>query len=184
MFDRDQFVEDCKQAVLEGQRAVREVVTAAVADPAAIVKELGEPDHAGLTPLYRSPSLTVMHFVWAPCMSLMPHNHGMYSVVGIYSGREDNVLWRRVEDSLEAAGAASLGTGDVTTLGVDIIHSVLNPIGKQTCAFHVYGGDFLGDEIERSQWDHETLSERAWDFDIVKRQFREAEARFEAAAHD
>jgi len=76
-------------------------------------------------------------------MSLMPHNHQMFSVIGIYSGREDNVFWRRTGTSIEAAGAKSLGVGDVASLGRDIIHSVLNPIGKMTCALHVYGGDFF-----------------------------------------
>ena len=113
-------------------------------------------------------------------MSLMPHNHQMFSVVGIYSGREDNVFWRRTEATIEAAGAKSLGVGDVTTLGRDIIHSVLNPIGKMTCAIHVYGGDFFAPAEPRSEWDHETLIERPWNIDKVKSLFREAEARFNA----
>ena len=66
----------------------------------------------------------------------------------------------------------------MTILGREIIHSVLNPIGKMTCALHVYGGDFFGGLDKRSQWDHETLEERPWDFDEIKSRFREAEARF------
>jgi predicted metal-dependent enzyme (double-stranded beta helix superfamily) len=182
MFDKDRFIEACRVAVSEGQAAVREVVAEAVADPAAILAELGEPSRAGIVPLHRSPDLTVMNFTWAPCMSLVPHNHKMFSVVGIYAGREDNVFWRRSGQSIEAAGARSLGTGDVATLGRDIIHSVLNPIGKMTCAFHVYGGDFFGTAEKRSQWDHETLEERPWDIEDVKGRFRDAEARFNAFA--
>jgi len=104
----------------------------------------------------------------------------MFSVVGIYSGREDNVFWRRTEGTLEAAGAKSLGEGDVATLGRDIIHSVLNPISKMTCALHVYGGDFFAPDEPRSEWDHETLIERPWNIDNVKGLFQEAEARFNA----
>lgn len=181
MFDKDRFIEDCRRARAEGQKAVREVVAEAVRNPGAIVAELGEPAHAGLFPIHRSCALTVIHFVWAPCMSLMPHNHQMFSVVGIYSGREDNVFWRRAGPTIEAAGARSLGPGEVTTLGRDVIHSVLNPIGKMTCALHVYGGDFFDPPRPRSEWDHETLEERPWDVDRVKRLFREAEARFAAA---
>jgi predicted metal-dependent enzyme (double-stranded beta helix superfamily) len=102
------------------------------------------------------------------------------SNVGIYSGREDNIFWRRKETTIEAAGAKSLGVGDVATLGRDIIHSVLNPIGKMTCAIHVYGGDFFDPDEPRSEWDHETLIERPWNIDKVKSLFREAEARFNA----
>ena len=117
MFDKDRFIQDCMKAVAEGQGAIREVVAEAVADRLGVMSELGEPEHAGITPIYRSPELTIINFVWAPCMSLMPHNHQMFAVVGIYSGREDNVFWRRTETTIEAAGAKSLGAGDVATLG-------------------------------------------------------------------
>lgn len=181
MFDKDRFIEDCKRAVAEGQKAVREVVAEAISDPGAVLAELGEPERAGIVPLYRAADLTVLNFAWAPCMSLMPHNHQMFSVVGIYSGREDNVFWRRAGPTIEAAGAQSLGIGDIATLGRDIIHSVLNPIAKMTCAIHVYGGDFFDPPAPRSEWDHETLEEKPWDIDKVRRTFRDAEARFNAA---
>jgi predicted metal-dependent enzyme (double-stranded beta helix superfamily) len=181
MFQRDRFIQDCMDAVAEGQGAIREVVAAAVADSAGVVRGLGEPQRAGITPIHRSRELTIINFVWAPCMSLMPHNHQMFSVVGIYSGREDNVFWRRREATIEAAGARSLGVGDVATLGREVIHSVLNPIGKMTCAIHVYGGDFFDPDEPRSQWDHETLIEHSWDIEKVKSLFRDAEARFDAA---
>ncbi len=183
MFDKDRFIEECIAALAEGQQAVREVVTAAVADSSGVMAELGEPQQAGITPLHRSPELTILNFAWAPCMSLMPHNHQMYAVIGIYSGREDNVFWRRTETSIEAAGAKSLGAGDVATLGSNIIHSVLNPIEKMTCALHVYGGDFFEPEEPRSEWDHETLQEQAWDIDRVRTLFARADARFHSAGH-
>ncbi len=178
MFEKDRFIQDCITAAKEGQAAVREVVQAAVANPDSIISELGEPEHAGITPLYRDTDLTIINFAWAPCMSLMPHNHQMFAVIGIYSGREDNVFWKRNDSSIEAAGAKSLGVGDVATLGKNIIHSVLNTIGKMTTAIHVYGGDFFDPAEPRSEWDHETLSESPWDIDKVKAQFREAEERF------
>jgi predicted metal-dependent enzyme (double-stranded beta helix superfamily) len=115
-------------------------------------------------------------------MAMKPHNHRMWSVVGLISGREDNVFWRRTPHGIEAAGARSLGAGEVATLGVDIIHSVTNPIGKFTRAIHVYGGDFFAPTSPRSQWDHETLVESAWDLDEARRAFDEGEARFRAAA--
>ena len=180
MFDKNRFIQDCIDAVAGGQGAIREVVAEAVSDGMRVMSELGEPEHAGITPIYRAPDLTIINFVWAPCMSLMPHNHQMFSVVGIYSGREDNVFWRRTETTIEAAGARSLGIGDVATLGRDVIHSVLNPIGKMTCAIHVYGGDFFSPAEPRSEWDHEKLVEQPWNINKVTSLFREAEARFNA----
>lgn len=178
MFDQQRFIEDCVRAAPEGQAAIREIVAHAVSDPAAMLSGLGEPQHAGIVALHSSPDLTIIHFTWAPCMSLMPHDHQMYSVVGIYAGREDNVFWRRSPAGIEAVSARSLGVGDVASLGQDVIHSVLNPIGKMTCAIHVYGGDFFHPAKPRHEWDHETLTERPWTVETAKRLFREAEARF------
>ena len=180
MFSKEKFIEACGDAVKDGQPAVREVVAAAVADPAAIIRELGEPTKAGIDLLYRSPDLTVINFIWSPYMTLIPHNHNMFAVIGLYNGREDNVFWKREGDHLTAAGADSLGPGEVATLGKNIIHSVTNPLGKYTAAIHVYGGDFFEPDEPRSEWDHETLHERPWDVENSRRAFREAEARFNA----
>lgn len=178
-FEVEKLIEACRAAVAgaDAERAVRELVAEAVADGAAVEAALGEREHAGLRPLFRSADLTIIDFAWAPWMCFKPHNHNMWSVVGLVSGREDNVFWRRTERSIEAAGARSLGAGDVTTLGVDIIHSVTNPVGRFTRAIHVYGGDFFAPLRPRSEWDHETLVERPWDMDDTKRLFEEAEAR-------
>ena len=140
------------------------------------MRALPEPDGAGFETLYHSANLTILNFTWAPLMSLMPHNHNAWAVIGIYSGREDNIFWRRNEQSIEAAGAKSLMPGDVTALGRDIIHSVLNPTAKLTSAIHVYGGDFFAPG--RSEWDPENLQESAFDVEKARRTFREANARF------
>ena len=181
-FEIERLIEDCRAAVAsgDGQRAVHELVLSAVSEPLAVATALGVPEHAGLRTLYRAPDLTVIDFAWAPWMCLKPHNHNMWSVIGIFFGREDNVFWRRIEQSIEAAGARSLAACDVVTLGRDIIHSVTNPIGKVTRAIHVYGGDFFAPERPRSEWDHETLVERPWDMDATRRLFAEAEARARA----
>jgi len=185
VFNKDRFIEDCKAAVGSGQKAIREVVLEAVAAPAGIIAELGEPTQAGVYPLYQADNLTVINFVWAPYMTLLPHNHHMFAVIGIYGGREDNVFWRRISDgkstpALEAAGADSMGVGQAATLGPEIIHSVANPIRKLTSAIHVYGGDFFNPPQARSQWDHETLAEEPWDMDNTRKVFRQADTRFNA----
>ena len=98
------------------------------------------------------------------------------------------MFWRRIDDGagsgtgprIEAAGADSMGPGQVATLGRDIIHSVANPITKLTSAIHVYGGDFFDPPEARSQWDHETLIEQPWDMDHTRAVFREAEMRYNA----
>jgi predicted metal-dependent enzyme (double-stranded beta helix superfamily) len=144
-----------------------------VADPSCVLKALGEPARGAIKTLYRSDDLTILNVIWAPYMTLMPHNHNMWAVIGIYTGREDNIFWRRVPGAcLEAAGAKALSQRDAEPLGRDIIHSVTNPIPRLTGAIHVYGGDFFA--AERSEWDSETLEEQRWDAERAMRRFEEA----------
>lgn len=180
MFSKEVFIADCRAAVPAGQEALREIVAEAVSRKAGLMAELGEPVHAGINTLYRADDLTILQFTWAPYMTLMPHDHQMFAVIGIYSGREDNIFWRRTQRTIAAASARSLGAGEVVVLGRDTIHSVLNPIGKMTSAIHVYGGDFFAPAQPRSEWEHETLAERPWNMERVKLLFAEAEQRFNA----
>ncbi|MGA6931674.1 MAG: hypothetical protein WBZ35_20410, partial [Pseudolabrys sp.] len=100
------------------------------------------------------------------------------AVIGIYTGREDNIFWRRLPDGsgkVEAAGAQALCERDAAPLGREIIHSVTNPIPRLTGAIHVYGGDFF-DPTHRSEWDPETLLEGPFDPERAVRRFEEANA--------
>jgi predicted metal-dependent enzyme (double-stranded beta helix superfamily) len=177
MFSTEQLIADCMAALAadRSHKEVRQVVRRAVSDPAAVLKHLGEPK-PGLHPLHRSSDLTILNVVWSPMMTLAPHNHNrIWAVIGIYTGREDNIFWRRVPGGggrVEAAGAKSLCEKDAEALGPDIIHSVTNPIGRLTGAIHVYGGDFFGPG--RSEWDPETLLEGPFDVERAKRRFAEA----------
>jgi predicted metal-dependent enzyme (double-stranded beta helix superfamily) len=177
-FDLDQFIADCRAAREEepSHRAVQEIVARAVSDPVAVLDGLGPPKRAGLQKLYHSADLTILNVIWGPRMTLMPHNHRMWAVIGIYSGREDNIFWRRVpgdpEGRVEAAGAKALCETDAEPLGRDIIHSVTNPLPRFTAALHVYAGDFFG--IERSEWDPETLREQQFSMETALRLFEEA----------
>ncbi len=178
MFDLDQFTADCRSALAadKSHKLVREVVARSVSDPAAILKRLSEPKRGVLQTLYRSDDLTILNIVWPPFMTLMPHNHQMWAVIGIYTGREDNIFWRRIPGSpigkLEAAGAKALSERDAEPLGRNIIHSVTNPIPRLTAAIHVYGGDFFA--AERSEWDPGTLVEQRWDPERAARRFEDA----------
>ena len=178
MFNLDQLVADCRLALKEDKshKSIREVVERAVSDPGAVLKALGEPRRGEMQTLYRADDLTVLNVIWAPWMTILPHNHQMWAVIGIYTGREDNIFWRRVAGSptgeVEAAGARSLRVKDAEPLGRDIIHSVTNPIPRLTGALHVYGGDFF--RPGRSEWDPESLCERGCDGTKMVERFEEA----------
>ena len=180
-FDLDTFIADIKTARRDSdsQAAVEEVLHRAVLDPSAVIAEIGEPKLGDLHRIYNDDEVTILNVVWPPLISLLPHNHNMWASIGIYTGREQNILWDRNSDTIEPISAASLSAKDVYRLPADAIHSVTNPITRFTGAIHVYGGDFF--KPGRSEWDAETLCERPFDLEEARVEFRKAAERFSPA---
>ncbi len=180
MFDKERFIEECRALLKEkqAQAAIRELVAKAVSDPAQIFRELGEPKLSGVQTLYRAGDLTILNLCWGPQMVFKPHDHRMWAVIGIYTGREQNFFFRRGEQGLQRHGSKELNPKDTVPLGAAIIHAVTNPLDRITGAIHVYGGDFFG--VPRSEWEPETLRERAYDVERAKGVFAEANERFRA----
>jgi predicted metal-dependent enzyme (double-stranded beta helix superfamily) len=178
-FDAERFIDDCKRAsqqTTDTQAGVQEVLAQAIANPSAVLSGLGAPLKGGLRTLHRCAELTILNIVWPPLMQLMPHEHGMWCLIGIYTGREDNIFWQRREAGLEARQATAVVPGNVVALARDVIHSVTNPTEKLTGAIHIYGGDFFA--TPRAEWDPETLAERTWDIDRTVRVFEQSNERF------
>ena len=180
-FDLERFIEDCRNfnRDADAPRAVEDLLTRAIESPPAVLAALGDPQRAGIQTLYRSADLTILNIIWAPLMQLMPHEHRMWAVSGIYTGREDNILWRRARGSIAAHGAVSFTRGEVISMPDDAIQSVANPIDQFTGAIHIYGGDFFA--RPRSEWDPGTHAEQPWSIEKAKRLFAESNERFRAA---
>ncbi len=170
--DIDRFVADCVTASeeTEAQAAVNEVLARAVSTPDEVLAALGDPDKAGLNVLLSSPSLTIFSAAWTPQMNLMPHDHLMWANIGIYTGREDNIFWKRTSDGIKASGADVLFVKDTAMLPEDALHSVTNPLQRFTGGIHIYGGDFF--DTTRSQWNPETLEEEPSDGAKIREMFR------------
>ena len=185
MLDVERFIGDCRQAVAgsDGQKAIQALVERAVSDPSGVLAGLGEPERAGVQKIHVSDNLTILNVIWGPQMTLMPHNHEMWAVIGIYTGREDNIFWRRISEAkngkIKAAGAQALEVKDVEILGRDVIHSVTNPVNRLTGAIHIYGGQFFSEP--RSEWDPETLLEGRYDLEKNMRLFEDSNRRLTAA---
>lgn len=179
-FDKDQFVGDCIKARSENDSmgAVREVLTHAISDPSDVLRGIGEPTEAGMDILHRPPTLTIFAATWTPRMNLLPHDHDMWALIGIYTGREDNIFWKETESGLQARGANCLFEGDVATLGRDAIHSVTNPLLRFTGGIHIYGGDYF--DAHRHQWDPETLEKEPTNGDRVRAMFAAENERLKA----
>lgn len=180
-FTLDRFIDDVVRARrdADSQKAIEVVLARAISDPAQVLRALGEPQAVGPQEIYRSNDVTILNVIWSPYMVLLPHDHKMWATIGIYAGREDNIIWERHGAIVRAARAASVGEREVFSLPADAVHSVTNPLQRLTCAIHIYGGDFYA--TERSEWDAETLRERPMDFEATQKLFRDANERFRAA---
>ena len=174
MLDVERFVEECQMALEEHSpgQAIREIVERAISDPSGVEGALGTPDSARIETIHRSDTLTILNVIWAPGMSIYPHDHRMWAVIGIYGGQEDNTFYRRGHRGVSEAGGKVLRVKDAIPLGRDVIHSVRNPLTRFTGAIHVYGGDFF--TVPRSEFDLETLEERPYDSKKTEELFRQA----------
>ncbi len=173
MLTLDGFVDDCLAALREdGRAAVLEVLRDAIGRPTELERVLGPVTEGGDTPLYVSADLTVAHLVWAPRMTMYPHDHRMWAAIGVYRGAELNRVYRRSECGLSISESWELRSGQVALLEEDAIHAVVNPTDDFSAALHVFGGDFV--HQPRSEWDWETLSERPYDEEHTRRLFEAA----------
>jgi predicted metal-dependent enzyme (double-stranded beta helix superfamily) len=178
-FDVDDLIAGCIAAAAETQPllAVRDVLARALADPDDVTRAFARTT-GGLSLLHNTPDLTIINIVWAPGMTLLPHDHRMWAVIGIYGGTEDNVFFRRDPDEatrIVETRAKSLAVGDIALLGDDAIHSVHNPLERLTGGIHVYGGDFVREP--RSQWGPGEPVEQPYDLDFVLQTFTDGNAR-------
>ncbi|TMA98638.1 MAG: hypothetical protein E6J74_00460 [Deltaproteobacteria bacterium] len=181
MFETDRFIQDCCDGLREtnAHGAIRDIVARAVVEPREVLASLGEPKLSGLQTLFRSETLTILNVLWGPRMSLYPHDHRMWAVIGIYSGREDNAFFQRSETGLRQHGGKTLDSKETIPLGEAVIHAVTNPLDQITAAIHVYGGDFFA--VPRSEWDPQTLQERPFDLEHAKKVFAESNKRLASA---
>ncbi len=181
MFDLDTFITDCEQArrADQPQLAIRDVLTRAVSEDRSVADAL-PPERAELVRLHVSPELTILKVVWAPGMTLTPHDHRMWAAIGIYTGGEDNTFFRRDGSSIVESGGRSLRPRDVCLLGDDAVHGVTNPTGQFAGAIHVYGGDFF--TMPRSEWPGEPPEETPYDVERTLARFEAANAAFDRSS--
>lgn len=177
MFERERFVEDCRAVIggRDAQSMIRELVARAVSDPAQLMRVLGEPKRAGVETIHKADDLTILNLCWGPGMVFKPHDHRMWAVIGIYTGREENTFFRRAGRGLTRHGTKQMNAKDVAPLGATIIHAVTNPLEQITGAIHVYGGDFFA--TPRSEWNPQTHEEQPYDVKDTMRAFEASNAR-------
>ena len=92
----------------------------------------------------------------------MPHNHGTWTVVSVYQGQEDYVVYARAGSGLIPVATNSIRPGEAVILPEDTIHDLSTSAAQPTCSIHVYGGD-LFDAQRRSMWAPPEFREEKFD---------------------
>jgi len=166
-FDLATFVADCASASRQpdAQHRIAGLLREAVQRPTDLAEALsGYTNPTTLEDLafYRSEHLTLLHGLLPPGFQAAPHNHNLWSVVGVYEGQEDNVFYVRNGDRLLETRRASVVAPGVLENDADAIHSIENPRSTGLRAVHAYGGDLFA--TPRSNWDAETHEEQAFDW--------------------
>ena len=166
MFNLETFIEDCRRLVREphAPRVALERMREAMAEPDAVARAmpaLAAGSGVLAAPLYRSAELTVRPVTLRPGLLSIPHDHGMWAVIGICQGEEANTFYRREGEGLAESNHRIIHTGEAILLGEDVIHAIENPLGTPTIGLHVYGGDLLA--APRSMWDPHEGREHAYD---------------------
>jgi len=178
LFDSGVLIEACQEALKEKapSLAAKEVLERLMGGQLGS-EPFGPVEAGGLTAIHRSDDLTILHVVWAPNMSLYPHDHRMWAVIGVYGGQEDNTFYKRRSAGvgLEMVNGKSLGEKDVVVLGDQVIHSVTNPRRAYTAAIHVYGGDFFA--TSRSEWASPEAPEQPYSVEGAMKAFADANER-------
>lgn len=114
-----------------------------------------------------SPELTMMYVRVPARFQSGIHNHTVFACIGQLFGKEKNVIYDRTADGkgLIEARNAMVNAGEVINLPEDAIHHIENPNESTSGALHVYGGDFHAIMDERSLWDYNDKSEKAFNFE-------------------
>ncbi len=177
MFDVDQFVLQCQQAlsVPEPARRVEQLLGEALQDIAGLRAALGGGAKAVFQPLYRSAELTVANMSTAPGSTSPIHNHCMWGVIAVYDGQEDSLIYQRGDDGLTLQTTRQLRSGDLFAMPVEMIHAIHNPLAGYNAALHVYGGDLV-ERPGRSLWNPHTDVEEPYDLQQVLAYTRELSA--------
>jgi predicted metal-dependent enzyme (double-stranded beta helix superfamily) len=162
-------IEDCTAALetASPQSTVERILLEATKNPAMADAVAQRTNFSSLNDLivYRNERLTLLAGSLPPGFSAAPHNHNLWSVVGVCGGQEDNQFFERDNGGLRQCGEKSVPAPGVLANAADVIHAISNPLEEPLLALHAYGGDLLG--TARSNWDPETHEEISYDWEKV-----------------
>ncbi|NKI68535.1 hypothetical protein GN109_03795 [Collimonas pratensis] len=149
-----EFASACKQCIDDGggPAEIRELVQQALSIQAINPKQV-EIDEI----VYRSEDLFIVSLAQPPHGETPIHDHGIWGVIGIAEGSEENIFFRQTDLGPVEVSRRMVNAGEAVILGSEVIHKIRNPHATRSLGLHVYGGDLLGGK--RHMW-HPATGER------------------------
>lgn len=150
----NRLAQQCRECVDGGGGAieVRALVHQSLSE-LVVVPEQREIDRV----VYRSNDLLVVSLAQPPFGNTPIHSHGIWCVIGVAQGQEDNAFYKRSHGGLDPTSRITLRAGDSIALDPNVIHKIRNPGRQQSRVLHIYGGDLLS--ANRSMWNPHTGEE-------------------------
>jgi predicted metal-dependent enzyme (double-stranded beta helix superfamily) len=151
------------------EAAIREVLVETVKNPDAILAATSDED-GDETMYFEDDKVSIWRCRFHPKIVMPPHEHCLKVLIGVYSGGEKSILYKRTEEGLSEAGSVTGHAGEVITLGKAAIHAVTTKDDKPSDAFHVYLGPLM--QLERDLYDWESGKAVAFtleNFEAMKR---------------
>jgi len=162
----EKLIDRCRQVIdlPDAQSRIEAIVLQAVSDPDIVDAISRRTKFADLEDLaiHRSKKLTLLAGALPAGFGAAPHNHNLWSVVGVGAGQEDNTFFERDGDGLRQTAVVSVPAPGVIANSADVIHSIRNPLDTALVALHAYGGDLFA--VARSNWDPQTHEEIPFDW--------------------
>ena len=170
-FSVESFVQSVRYAAtLENpENAIREVLLETIKTPEAIFAATSGEDEDEIL-YFEDDSVSIWRCRFQPKILMLPHEHCLKVLIGVYSGGEKSILYRRTEEGLKEAGTVTAHAGEVITLGKAAIHAVTTHDDRPSDAIHVYLGPLMKLERDLFDWDSGKAIEFTLEnFDAMKR---------------
>jgi predicted metal-dependent enzyme (double-stranded beta helix superfamily) len=144
----------CRQCIDAGGGAaqIRDLTAKALSEQTAVPAQT-DVDRI----VYRADDLLVASLAQPPFGNTPIHTHGIWCVIGVAVGREDNAFFERGPSGLVETHRVRLEAGECIALEPNVIHKIRNPDGVQSQVLHIYGGDLL--TARRTMWNPHTAQE-------------------------
>ncbi len=151
-FSKEMYIQAaCEVAKIpQPTKALRKLLEETLADPGSVIGAISLGDEEEIM-LYEDDSLSLWFCRFNPDVVMPPHEHKMTVHIGVLSGGEKNIMYRRENNELKHIKTKVVHSGEILTLGPDGIHAVTADGDKPSYALHIYEEPLM--QVKRSLFD-------------------------------